>query len=74
MRLIALMLAGLPALAWAQASVAVVPMPEPVQLCYERLDIQPWRTLDGRGLNIELIRLAAVRAGIPVQFVTLPWK
>lgn len=73
-RLIALMLAGLPALAWAQASGAVVPMPEPVQLCYERLDIQPWRTLDGRGLNIELIRLAAARAGIPVQFVTLPWK
>lgn len=56
--------------AWAQAGAA----PVVLQLCYERIDILPWRTVDGRGLNIELIRMAAGRAGVTVQFVTLPWK
>ncbi len=60
--------------AWAQAQGQAVPAPAALQLCYERLDIHPWRTLDGRGLNLELIRMAAAKAGVAVQFVTLPWK
>ena len=60
------------------ATVAAQPagggVPSPLRLCYERMDIPPWRTLDGKGLNIELIRMAAARAGVSIEFVTLPWK
>lgn len=66
-------------LAWggwigAQAQTDTRAAPKTLQLCYERLDIHPWRTVDGRGLNFELIRMAAAKAGVTVQFVTLPWK
>ena len=61
--------------AWAQTGATpAASAPVVLQLCYERIDILPWRTVDGRGLNIELIRMAAGRAGVTVQFVTLPWK
>lgn len=65
--------------AWTAGALAQVPgqpgsPQKPLQLCYERLDIQPWRTVDGRGLNLDLIRMAAAKARVSVEFVTLPWK
>lgn len=60
--------------ATAMAQPAGGNAPSPLRLCYERMDIPPWRTLDGKGLNIELIRMAAARAGVGIEFVTLPWK
>lgn len=68
---------SLPALsldARATGAAQVAPPVQVLQLCYERLDILPWRTLNGRGLNLELIRMAAAKVGVAVQFVTLPWK
>lgn len=60
---------------WAQPSaVPVATPPLALQLCYERIDIPPWRTVDGRGLNLDLLRMAAARSGVTVEFVTLPWK
>lgn len=46
----------------------------PLQLCYERADIRPWRRTDDTGLNFDLIRMAAARAKVSVEFVNLPWK
>jgi polar amino acid transport system substrate-binding protein len=60
---------------WAQpGTVPAATPPVTLQLCYERIDIPPWRMVDGRGLNLDLIRMAAARSGVAVQFVTLPWK
>lgn len=45
-----------------------------LRLCYERADIRPWRRTDDSGLNFDLIRMAAARAKVAVEFVNLPWK
>lgn len=45
-----------------------------LSLCYERADIRPWRRTDDTGLNFDLLRMAAQRTGVGVEFVNLPWK
>ena len=68
------------AVAWApplraQTASATAPTgPGTLTLCYERADIKPWRRTDDTGLNFDLIRLAAKRSRLDVQFVNLPWK
>jgi polar amino acid transport system substrate-binding protein len=32
-----------------------------ITLCFERQDVRPWRTLDGGGLNFELLNEVARR-------------
>jgi polar amino acid transport system substrate-binding protein len=57
----------------APASAQTAPA-APLQLCYERADILPWRTMDDTGLNFDLINMAARKAQLAVNFVALPWK
>lgn len=45
-----------------------------VTLCYERADVRPWRTEDGRGLNFELLKLVGQRENIRFDFQSMPWK
>lgn len=56
-------LLGLPALAGPK-----------VVLCFERQEILPWRTLDGRGLDFELLGEAARRTGVNFEYRAMPWK
>lgn len=45
-----------------------------VTLCYERADVRPWRTQAGEGLNFDLLRLVAERAGVTFNFESMPFK
>ena len=45
--------------AWCMLAPAQAAAPGGVTLCFERQEVPPWRTLDGGGLNFEL--LAEVR-------------
>ncbi len=55
---------------WAvQASAA-----EALVFCLEKADVRPWRTQDGRGLNIELLDRVALRLGVKFEYRGLPWK
>ncbi len=45
-----------------------------ITLCFERQDVLPWRTVDGKGLNFELLRQVATRADVKFEFVSMPWK
>jgi len=57
-----------PSAAWAQGARPTL------TLCYERADVRPWRTLNGEGLNFDLLRLAAERAGVTFHFQSMPFK
>lgn len=45
-----------------------------VPLCFERQEVLPWRTLDGGGLNFELLGEVARRVGIAFDYQSMPWK
>jgi polar amino acid transport system substrate-binding protein len=45
-----------------------------ITLCYERADVRPWRTQAGEGLNFDLLRLVAERAGVTFNFQSMPFK
>ncbi len=47
---------------------------EHVTLCFERQEVRPWRTLDGGGLNFELLSEVAKRTGVVFDFQSMPWK
>ncbi len=47
---------------------------ESLTLCFESADVKPWRTVDGAGLNFELIKEAAKRTQMRLEFRALPWK
>lgn len=47
---------------------------ETITLCFERQEVLPWRTLDGKGLNFELLREVARRTGVRFEFRSMPWK
>ena len=56
-------------------SPATAPAAPPVvTLCYERANVRPWRTEDGRGLNFELLKLVGRRENIRFDFQSMPWK
>jgi polar amino acid transport system substrate-binding protein len=59
------LLAGAPALAAAKPRIT---------LCFERQEVPPWRTLDGGGLNFELLNEAARRTGVDFDYQSMPWK
>ena len=43
-------------------------------LCFEDIDVPPWRSLDRSGLNFELLNEAARRAGVRLSYVARPWR
>ena len=43
-------------------------------LCFEDIDVPPWRSLDHSGLNFELLNEAGRRAGIRLSYVAKPWQ
>jgi polar amino acid transport system substrate-binding protein len=45
-----------------------------VSLCFERQEVLPWRTLDGGGLNFELLGDVARRTGVVFDYQSMPWK
>ena len=47
---------------------------ETLTFCYESVDVRPWRTAEGRGLNFDLINAAAAKLGIQVKYEGIPWK
>jgi polar amino acid transport system substrate-binding protein len=55
--------------AFAQAAA-----PESVTLCFERQEVPPWRTLDGGGLNFELLAEVSRRTGVTFDYQSMPWK
>jgi polar amino acid transport system substrate-binding protein len=59
------LLAGGPVLAAAKPSIP---------LCFERQEVLPWRTLDGGGLNFELLNEVARRIGVEFDYQSMPWK
>ena len=65
-------IAGL-ALAAMCAGSAAAPA-ETVTLCFERVDVKPWRTEQLGGLNFELLRLVEQRLNIHFDFQSVPWK
>ena len=61
------------ALAACSAAAQAAPG-EHVTLCFERQEVRPWRTLDGGGLNFELLSEVARRTGVSFDFQSMPWK
>lgn len=45
-----------------------------ITLCFERQEVRPWRTLDGGGLNFELLAEVARRTGVTFDYQSMPWK
>ena len=45
-----------------------------ITLCFERQEVLPWRTLDGHGLDFELLDEAARRIGVTFDYRSMPWK
>jgi polar amino acid transport system substrate-binding protein len=43
-------------------------------LCFERQQVLPWRTLDARGLNFELLAEVSRRTGVTFEYQSMPWK
>ncbi len=63
----ALLVAGLHHAAAARAR-------DTVTLCYENVDVTPWRTVNGKGLNFELLNLVATQADVKFDYRAAPWK
>jgi polar amino acid transport system substrate-binding protein len=63
--LVSTFLVGAPALAAGKPRIPV---------CFEREEVLPWRTLDGGGLNFELLNEVARRSGIEFDYQSMPWK
>jgi polar amino acid transport system substrate-binding protein len=63
-------------LAAGAPSLAAQPAPgsQAISLCFERQEVLPWRTLDGGGLNFELLGEVARRLGIVFDYQSMPWK
>jgi polar amino acid transport system substrate-binding protein len=64
---------SLAALCCAQAPAAAGPA-ETVTLCFERANVQPWRTEQQGGLNFALLRMVEQRLNIRFDFHSMPWK
>lgn len=56
------------------AAFAAPPADRMVSLCFERQEVLPWRTLDGGGLNFELLGEVARRLGVVFDYQSMPWK
>jgi polar amino acid transport system substrate-binding protein len=58
---------------WLVASLPAKANPT-ITLCFERQEVLPWRTLDGHGLDFELLDEAARRIGVTFDYRSMPWK
>ncbi len=67
-----LLLAGLAACSVHGAALADARAP--IVLCFERQEVLPWRTLDGQGLNFEMLNEVARRTGVRFDYQSMPWK
>jgi polar amino acid transport system substrate-binding protein len=47
---------------------------ETITLCFERQEVLPWRTLNGKGLNFELLNEVSRRLDIKFDYQSMPWK
>lgn len=47
---------------------------ETITLCFERQEVLPWRTLDHKGLNFELLDEVALKLNIVFDYQSMPWK
>jgi polar amino acid transport system substrate-binding protein len=47
---------------------------ESITLCFERQEVLPWRTLNHRGLNFELLERVAARLDVRFDYQSMPWK
>ncbi|KQW87203.1 amino acid ABC transporter substrate-binding protein [Massilia sp. Root418] len=56
-----------------QVPAAAAPV-ETVTLCFERANVQPWRTEQQGGLNFALLRMVEQRLNIRFDFHSMPWK
>ncbi|MES2125986.1 MAG: transporter substrate-binding domain-containing protein [Pseudomonadota bacterium] len=45
-----------------------------ITLCFERQEVLPWRTLNGGGLNFELLNQVAARLDLAFDYQSMPWK
>lgn len=45
-----------------------------ITLCFERQEVLPWRTLNGGGLNFELLNQVATRLELSFDYQSMPWK
>lgn len=68
---LALLASLLPLSAPAAAPAAAA---EVVSLCFERVDVLPWRTANGGGLNFELLKMVEQRANVRFDYQGMPWK
>ena len=63
---------------FAVASICLLPLTsgaaETFNFCYESVDVRPWRTVEGSGLNFDLINAAAAKLGIQIKYEAIPWK
>jgi polar amino acid transport system substrate-binding protein len=62
------------ALALALVAPAQAQTSDSLTLCFENTDVRPWRTVEGNGLNFDLLREAGRRLGLRFEFQALPWK
>ena len=53
---------------------APAPAKDTITLCFERQEVLPWRTLNGGGLNFELLGQVANRLDISFDYQSMPWK
>lgn len=58
----------------ATCSLAQAAPGERITLCFERQEVRPWRSLDGGGLNFELLAEVAKRTGVAFDYQSMPWK
>jgi polar amino acid transport system substrate-binding protein len=68
-RFLSLLLATGCAIACGGAAAAAT-----LTLCFERQQVLPWRTLDARGLNFELLDEVSRRTGVHFAYESMPWK
>jgi polar amino acid transport system substrate-binding protein len=47
---------------------------ETITLCFERQEVLPWRTLNHRGLNFDLLEKVAARLDVHFDYQSMPWK
>jgi polar amino acid transport system substrate-binding protein len=45
-----------------------------IVLCFERQEVLPWRSLDGGGLDFELLSEVARRLDLEFAYQSMPWK
>jgi len=57
-----------------RALAAQAPVPATIALCFERQDVAPWRSVDGRGLNFDLLDEVGRRLGLHFAYESMPWK